>query len=166
MSNRISVLISVLSLLLIVISILSFVVSSIEEDESELYSPGSYPYHFRLEQSFEFNHPKPSPDFYLALIPADSTLDTMQVRVHNGAPSRSYVEFTEFYSGKYVAEDSNSDPEIVLNPPLLINDPEDYPEIAIPIMRGNKQAEVWYLDNSSRPTSSMEFGGTRGYGAL
>jgi len=110
-----------------------------------------------LEKAFEFDHKKPAKDFYFALIPADSTLDTLQVKIRNGAPDRSYVEFTEFYSGKYIDEDSTTDPEIVLNPPILIDDPTDYPEIVIPVMRGNKQAEVWYLNNSTRPTTSEEF---------
>jgi len=157
MSNRTSLLIGVFSLLLILSSLLSFVASATKGDETELYSPSSYRYHFQLEQIFEFDHLKPSHDFYLALLPADSTLDTLQVKFRNGAPHRSYVEFTEFSSGKHLAEDSTTDPEAVLNPPILIDDPEDYPEIAIPVMRGNKQAQVWYLESSSRRTTSNEF---------
>jgi len=166
MSNRISLLIGILSLLLFLASILGFAISANQGVGSELHSSGSYPYRFQLEKSFEFNHQKPIQDYYFALIPADSTLDTLQVRVYNGAPNRSFVEFTEFYSGKHVAENSNSDPESALNPPLLVNDSHDYPDIIIPILRGRKQAEVWYLDNSSRPTTSKEFAEADSMGVL
>ena len=157
MSNRISILINLLSLLLFLSSVISFVTSTIQRDESEIYSPGSYPFQFQLEKSFEFDHPKPAKDFYLALIPADSTLDTLQVKIRNGSPYRSYVEFTDYFSGKYSAEVSTTDPEVVFNPPTLIDDPQDYPEMAIPVMRGNQEAEIWYFDNSSRATTSREY---------
>ena len=153
LSRKAHILLNVLSVILFITGIVIITVSWSRDSNSELYPPSSYPYRFQIEEGIEFSQANESQDYSFALIPADSTLDTMQVRIHNGAPRYSYVDYIEFFSGKYRGESSKSDSTCTLLLPLLIECPDDYPDLVIPVMYEYKSPQVWYLKNTTREIS-------------